>query len=73
MKKKCFKLEQYIERVYCDDCGTELVASELRAGVDNLHMLREYICPKCGKIEYSDADVCYPQLIKKEVECGHEL
>ena len=46
MKKKCFKLEQYIERVYCDDCGTELVASELRAGVDNLHMLREYICPK---------------------------
>ena len=21
MKKKCFKLEQYVERVYCDDCG----------------------------------------------------
>ena len=58
------EVKTYINRLYCDDCGEEMVSTgEL---MFSLPLQLKYRCPKCGREEcMTDA---YPKTVYKEVE-----
>jgi predicted RNA-binding Zn-ribbon protein involved in translation (DUF1610 family) len=60
---KTTEVKSYMERLYCDECGEEMVSTgEL---IFTFPLQLKYICPKCGfTLETTES---YPKVAYKEI------
>lgn len=60
---KKYEVKTYIERFYCNRCGTEM---KCKSVVDHIGSSPTFIyeCPSCG--DQSTASECYPKEIRVE-------
>lgn len=65
---KEFKVDTFIERLYCDHCGTEMKSDDSGIVLLTSPPLYPYVCSGCG--ETTNKNNKYPQTVYKEIWMG---